>query len=470
MTEKYTEKDFIEKLLSQCSTISDSAMVRAWANSNSKTSERIKPNLTLMGGDEKTTFEIISRTFSKYIVFANPYKEKGQELCDFIAILNDKVFLFSDKGGEAFDNVSLADEKIIGKKWKNKCNAIKRSNEQLFEAKEWIEKNIKKNRLKIYNDNLCENPVEFTFKEKPDFFLITTLNGFSDLAKEKYLNNGSLPINMKNIQSNKKILSIPLKKEDLGSKNFVHIFDIEGLRNACEWCNTPVDFMNYLKFRIKFLKEISKNIDEIKQENNIVYFYIYKDLIKKNVPSERVEEILRLNLLKNNNFIEVLQKIEGFMPYLIKKDESILFDNIISHLFHTGKNGEENNYENEINYRNKIYDVLFLNRKDRIAISECIISLIKNAKNKTISKSIDFRNIHLQVIAFKMDKNEEPDIFLKRRETYIKKEYDKFIRQGIMKKGKIEKAFFIGIDHPKNYILFNAEHILVIDNNWISIR
>lgn len=466
MTEKYTEKDLIETLLSKCSTISDSAMVRAWANSKSNTSERIKPNLTLMGGDEKTTFEIISRVFSKYIVFANPYKEKGQELCDFIAILNDKIFLFSDKGGEAFDNVSLADEKVIENKWKNKCSAIKRSNEQLFEAKEWIEKNIKKNRLKIYNDNLCENPVEFTFKGKPDFFLITTLNGFSDLAKEKYLNNGSLPINMKNIQSNKKILSIPLKKEDLDNKNFIHIFDIEGLRNACEWCNTPVDFMNYLKFRIKFLKEISKNIDEIKQENNIVYFYIYKDLMKKNAPSERVEEILRLNLLKNDNFIKSLLKIDGFWRYLIRKDESILFDNIISHLFHTGKNGEENNYENEINYRNKIYDVLFLNRKDRIAISECIISLRKNAKNKTISKSINFRNIHLQVIAFKMDKDEDPDIFLKRRENYIKKEYDKFIRQGIMKKGKIEKAFFIGIDHTKNDILFNAEYMLVIDNSW----
>ena len=53
MTEKYTEKEFIEKLLSQCSTISDSAMVRAWANSKSNTSERIKPNLTLMGEMKK---------------------------------------------------------------------------------------------------------------------------------------------------------------------------------------------------------------------------------------------------------------------------------------------------------------------------------------------------------------------------------------------------------------------------------
>lgn len=466
MTEKYTEKEFIEKLLSQCSTISDSAMVRAWANSKSNTSERIKPNLTLMGGDEKTTFEIISRVFSQYIVFANPYKEKGQELCDFIAILNDKVFLFSDKGGESFDNVSLADEKVIEKKWKNKCRAIRRSNEQLFEAKEWIEKNIKKNRLKIYNDNLCENPVEFTFKGKPDFFLITTLNGFSDLAKEKYLNNGSLPINMKNIQSNRKILSIPLKKENLDSKNFAHIFDIEGLRNACEWCNTPVDFMNYLKFRIKFLKEISKNIDEIKQENNIVYFYIYKDLIKKDVPLERAEEILRLNLLKNDNFIKSLLKIEGFGHYLIRKDKSILFDNIISHLFHTGKNGEENNYENEINYRNKIYDVLFLNRKDRIMISECITTLEENARNKTTSKILQFRNMYVQVIALKMDKDEDVDIFLKRRSDYIKKEHDKFLRKEIMKKGKIQKAFFIVIDHPKNHIRLHAEYMSVKDKSW----
>lgn len=466
MNERYTDKELIEKLLSQCSTISDSAMVRSWVNSKSDTSERIKPNLTLMGADEKTTFEIISRVFSKYIVFANPYKEKGHELCDFIAILNDKIFLFSDKGGETFDNVPLNAEKVIEKKWKNKCISIKRSNEQLLEAKEWIEKNIKKNRLKIYNDNLCENPVEFTFKGKPIFFLITTLNGFSYLAKNKYLNNGSLPINMKNIQSNKKILSIPVKKESLDNKNFVHIFDIEGLRSICGFCNTPSDFMNYLKFRIKFLKKISKNVDEITQENNIVYFYIYKDLIKKDVPIEVIEEILKLDLLKNDNFIKNLLKIDGFGHYLIRRDKSILFDNIISNLFYKGKNGEENNYENEINYRNKIYDILFLNRKDRIMISEFITNLEENAKNKTISKILKFRNIYVQVVALKMNKCEDIDIFLKRRNDYRKKEYNKFLRQGIMKKGKIEKAFFIFIDHPKNHIRLHTEYISVKDKSW----
>lgn len=65
-------------------------------------------------------------------------------------------------------------------------------------------------------------------------------------------------------------------------------------------------------------------------------------------------------------------KIDGFYKYLIKKDESQLFDNIISHLFYTGQNGHINNEENEIEYINKIYDVLFLNRKERIAISESI--------------------------------------------------------------------------------------------------
>lgn len=386
MTEKYTEKEFAETLLGKCTTISDSALVRAWISSKSNKSERITSNLSYMIEDEKTTFEIISKIFSKYIVFANPYKERGQELCDFIAILNNKIFLFSDKGGDAFENVSLLDNKTIEKKWKNKCNAIKKSDEQLFQAKEWIRENIKNNRLKIYNDDLCEKAVEFTFKGKPEFFLVTTLNGFSNFAKKKYLNNGSLPINMRNIQSNKKIASIPLKKENLDGNNFVHIFDIEGLKNICEWCNTPVDFMSYLKFRKIFFKTISKNIEEIKQENNILYFYIYKDLIKKDFPTDKMEEILTSNILENDNYIINLLKIKGFHEHLIKKKASELFDNIISHLFYTGSNNEKNDYENEIKYRNKIYDVLFLNRKDRITISECIISLEKNSRNKTTSK------------------------------------------------------------------------------------
>lgn len=61
-----------------------------------------------------------------------------------------------------------------------------------------------------------------------------------------------------------------------------------------------------------------------------------------------------------------------------------MFDNVISHLFYTGQNGNMNNEENEIEYRNKIYDILFLNRKERIAISESIFSLEKTLKIKQI--------------------------------------------------------------------------------------
>lgn len=45
-------------------------------------------------------------------------------------------------------------------------------------------------------------------------------------------------------------------------------------------------------------------------------------------------------------------------------------------------------------------------------------------------------NIYLKVVALKMDKKENIDIFFKRREDCIKKESDKFLRQGIMQKGK----------------------------------
>lgn len=463
--ERYTEKEFIEKVIGSCTNIAHSAMARSWLSSKSKKTERKISNLDYMMEYEKSTFEIVSRIFSKYIIFANPYKEKGQELCDFIAILNNKVFIFSDKGGKAFDNVSLSDSEVIKRKWKTKCQEITKSNKQLIEAKDWIKRNIKKNRLKIYKDNLCEDAVEFIFKGEPEFFLVSTLNGFSDFAKKKYLNNGSLPINMKNVQSNKKILSIPFRKENLEDKNFIHIFDIEGLKDICKWCNTPVDFMCYLKFRKKTLKEISKNIEEVKQENNILYLYIYKDIRNKGFTSNEIEHILKTDVI-NNNYELMIRNIDGYSEYKNKVNESQLFDNIISHLFYTGKNGEDNNYENEINYRNKIYDVLFLNRKDRIKISETIMLLERNAKSGTSCEVVKFKNIYLKVIALKMNKDEDPNVFFKRREAYIEKESNKFIRQGIMKSGKIEKAFFIGIDHPKNHILTHAEYVRAIDKSW----
>lgn len=466
MNKRYTTEEFKEKFLGQCLTTSHSALIRNWMNSNINNSLRKTPNLTGMLEYEKTTFDIISKIFSKYIVFANPFKAKGHELCDFIAILNNKVFLFSDKGGKSFDDVSLSDQKTIEKKWKNKSNDIKKSEAQLFEAKEWIQQNIKNNRLTIYKDRFCNDIVEFVFRDKPEFFLVTTLSGLSYFAKKMYLNNGSLPINMKNLQSNKKILSIPLKKKDLKNKDFVHTLDLEGLRNICEWANTPFDFMMYLKFRKNFLINISNKIDEIKQENNILYFYIYKDITNKNYEVKNIEPILTSYTLTNDNYIKSLLKIDGFYQYLIKKDESQLFDNIISHLFYTGQNGHINNEENEIEYRNKIYDVLFLNRKERIAISESIFFLEKNIKDKTHYIIKNFRNIYIKIIAIKINKYEDEHTYIANRKSFVDNEVEIFSRKRIMKKGKIEKAFFIAIDHPLNHIRTHSEYMSVINKDW----
>lgn len=467
MNKRYTTEEFKEKVLGQCLTTSHSALIRNWMNSNINNSLRKTSNLTGMLEYEKTTFDIISKIFSKYIVFANPFKAKGHELCDFIAILNNKVFLFSDKGGKSFDDVSLSDQKTIEKKWKNKSNDIKKSEAQLFEAKEWIQQNIKNNRLTIYKDRFCNDIVEFVFRDKPEFFLVTTLSGLSYFAQKMYLNNGSLPINMKNLQSNKKILSIPLKKKDLKNKDFVHTLDLEGLRNICEWANTPFDFMMYLKFRKNFLINISNKIDEIKQENNILYFYIYKDITNKNYEVKNIESILTSYALTNDNYIKSLLKIDGFYKYLIKKDESQLFDNMISHLFYTGQNGHINNEENEIEYRNKIYDVLFLNRKERIAISESIFSLEKNIENKTDYIIKNFRKIYIQIIAVKINEDEDEKAYCTKRKSFVDEEVEKFSKKGIVGKGKIEKAFFIAIDHPLNHIRTHSEYMSVINKDWI---
>lgn len=164
--------------------------------------------------------------------------------------------------------------------------------------------------------------------------------------------------------------------------------------------------------------------------------------------------------------MEDLLKINGFFENKNKINESQLFDNVISHLFYTGQNGNINNEENEIEYRNKIYDILFLNRKERIAISESIFSLEKNIRDKTDYIIKNFRNIYIQIIAIKINKNEDEHNYIANRKSFVDKEVEKFSRKGIMKKGKIEKAFFIAIDHPKNHIRTHSEYMSVINKDW----
>lgn len=170
MAKIFTIEEKKEKLFEKCSNTSESAFVRNIINSYTDKSLRLTPNLNGMSEYEKETFNIISKIFSEYVVFANPFKYKGHELCDFIAILNNKIFLFSDKGGNSFADVSLSDKKRIENKWENKYKSIKRSNEQLLEAKEWINQSIENNRLKIYRDYRCDGTIEFVFRSEPVFF------------------------------------------------------------------------------------------------------------------------------------------------------------------------------------------------------------------------------------------------------------------------------------------------------------
>lgn len=144
-----------------------------------------------------------------------------------------------------------------------------------------------------------------------------------------------------------------------------------------------------------------------------------------------------------------------------------MFDNVISHLFYTGQNGNMNNEENEIEYRNKIYDILFLNRKERIAISESIFSLEKNIENKTDYIIKDFRKIYIQIIAVKINEDEDEKTYCTKRKSFVVEEVEKFSKKGIVGKGKIEKAFFIAIDHPLNHIRTHSEYMSVINKDWI---
>ena len=298
----------------------------------------------------------------------------------------------------------------------------------------------------------------------PFFFLVTTLSGLSEFAQKKYKNNGSLPINMMNLQSNKKTLSIPVKRTELKNKDFVHILDAEGLKNICEWANTPVDFINYLNFRKNFLINISNNINEINQENNILYFYIYKDITNKEHKLKTIEKILTSNsLLCGNSYTKSLLRINGFLQNKDKRDKSQLFDNIVSHLFYTGKNGILNN---EIEYRNKIYDILYLNRKERIKISESIFHLENKIKNITDFQICKFRKIYIKIIAVKIEEDEDENIYITKIKDCVAEQVDKFSKEGIMEKEEIEKAFFIAIDHPKNHIRINAEYVTVINKDW----
>ena len=156
-----------------------------------------KPIIRSEGGNytEEVLSKLCDKVFLKLWVYPNPYKKKGDELCDVLVIFEDHIFIFSVK------DISFNKAKEIKTSWSRwKRKAVEDSIKQINRAENWI----KTYPDKIFLDAKFENKVPINVDlDNCKIHRIVIAHGAEQACKEFSDANvaGSLAISYSDVRS-----------------------------------------------------------------------------------------------------------------------------------------------------------------------------------------------------------------------------------------------------------------------------
>lgn len=432
---------------------------------------------------EKNIIDIIRNSFCNYWTISNPYKIKGQELCDALIIFKNNILIFSDKERNFQEKEFSTDWEIIQKKWKNFYKSLRHSKNQLKQAKDWILSNPNE----IYFDNMCENRVSIDLKidENTKFFLITTVSNWKDVADFYFKNDGFLKIDTNTNRSPEHKTLVLNNIHDELNNNFYHMIDDTFFKKLLKEIDTIPDLINYLIEKEDFFITSSKNNITINANSELSLLGQYLLGLQTNHKEKNFfiydSYINNLNYSLDDSNYELAKSTNEEIKYDQRKEKSFLIDCLITNFTTVGlRNSTGFNYEiqdqDEKIFRYLIEYLVALCRSDRINLAEAIYKFFLEIpdKNSVFRKFIletkDFNNkVSLQYFVFYICFN-DVEKYLDRIDV-IKNHKMQLKLQEILDNGFIpntqnidmKNIIFIGFDHPLG-LKSGSESILIYED------
>jgi uncharacterized protein YchJ len=224
---------------------------------------------------EELLSKICDRAFLKLWVYPNPYKGRGDELCDILVIFEKSIFLFSVK------DIKFNPDKDIDvawKRWKNK--AIDASMEQISGAERWI----KNNPDKVFLDAQCEKKIPINIDlENAKFHRIVVAHGAEDACKNFSASNitGSLAISyFDKIINDTRPASSPPFFISLDKEKVFHVLDSFNLDIILGELDTVTDLEAYFEAKESALKRYI-GLAYTGEEDLLANYFLNFDIARK---------------------------------------------------------------------------------------------------------------------------------------------------------------------------------------------
>ncbi|MCW2285185.1 uncharacterized protein YchJ [Rhodoblastus acidophilus] len=225
---------------------------------------------------EQYLSKLCDRTFLKLWSYPNPFRERGKELCDLIAVFENHVFLFFDRETKALmgevDNFLLAWER-----WRKEAVT-----KQIRSAKK-ARNHILKNRNQIYLDASCTVPFPVKLPEGDlEVHTIIVAHGASEACKNFSEDNvsGSLAIIYRDAKDESNNLpQIPFVIE-LDKSEPAHLLDSHTVDIILGELDTFYDFMSYIRAKEAAIERI-ESLSYVGEEDLLAHYYLNFDKKKK---------------------------------------------------------------------------------------------------------------------------------------------------------------------------------------------
>jgi len=325
---------------------------------------------------EKLLTRLGKKAFLQLWAYPNTFREKGKELCDLLVVFENDIIIFSDKN---IQYPTKLDKQKNWKRWKNR--AINKSIFQLNQA----EKHILKNPDKIFIDSKCKETFLVDIPKNPKIYKIAIANGAAEACKRDSKNNiyGSISVLYHENsffypeQPDERFV-IRLNKEDT-----IHLLNEENLSTILSELDTIKDFINYLSFKEKIIKD-KKAIIYVGEEDLLAAYIQTKGTLGNSDVDVLAIREGEWDRLKNSPTYPLIKEIyktsyiwDDIINIFIKEIEK---NNLIS----TPEDPRIISSKKDLSNKGALLGMAKENRKARIVLSESIMELI--AKHKQTGK------------------------------------------------------------------------------------
>ena len=320
---------------------------------------------------EKLLSRLCERTFLKFSSYPNPFKEDRKELCDLLAVFDDRVFIFFDRESRKFDTTTQ-NISVTWNRWKKE--AIDNQIRTLRGAERYIREG-----KPIFLDNKCKSRLPFNISNEAKIHKFIVAHGAKEACKIFSSGNvyGSLAISYSKKPSQYR-LNTPFLVE-LEQDKPIHVLDSFNIGIVLRELDTFFDFISYIDEKEEAIRK-HDSIFYCGEEDLLAHYFLNYDQTQKKyrIAPENPEINFDSFMIEEGEW-ENFVRLEAYKRRKQENKISYIWDDLIQKTYQNALNGTlMGDFDLGNNRRHPIHEMAKEPRMARRMLSKIMLTAINN--------------------------------------------------------------------------------------------